>query len=168
MIKRLTLFKIAILTCVACNALLSVKAQSFDKDPVWVKKTGARKFPSALKTFSVNKFGAKGDGQTLNTKAIQSAIDACAAAGGGVVVFTPGSYVTGSLFVKSNVQLQIDKEVEILGSQDFADYPEIDTRIAGNSACTVSYANGWVFNNVSCKGADGAELQVSNSENMKQ
>lgn len=145
MIKRLTLFKIAILTCVACTALLSVKAQPFDKEPAWVKKTGARKFPSAVTTFSVNKYGAKGDGQTLNTKAIQSAIDACAAAGGGVVVFKPGSYVTGSLFVKSKVQLQLDKEVEILGSQDFADYPEIDT-----------------------KGADGAELQVSNSENMKQ
>ena len=130
MIKRLTFFKIAILTCVACTALLSVKGQSY-KEPAWIKKTGARKFPSAVTTFSVNIYGAKGDGQTLNTKAIQSAIDACAAAGGGVVVFKPGSYVTGSLFVKSNVQLQIDKGVEILGSQDFADYPEIDTRIAG-------------------------------------
>lgn len=131
MIKRLTFFKIAILTCFACSTINSMKGQQFDKEPAWVKKTGARKFPSIKTTFSVNNYGAKGDGQTLNTKAIQSAIDACAAAGGGVVVFTPGSYVTGSLFVKSNVQLQIDKGVEILGSQDFADYPEIDTRIAG-------------------------------------
>src|SRR6478735_9214162 len=131
MIKRLTLFKIAILTCIACSTLKSVKGQPFDKEPAWVKKTGARKFPSSKTTFSVNKYGAKGDGQTLNTKAIQSAIDACAAAGGGVVVFAPGSYVTGALFVKSNVQLQIDNGVELLGSQDFADYPEIDTRIAG-------------------------------------
>ncbi|MCS3798792.1 glycoside hydrolase family 28 protein [Niastella sp. OAS944] len=131
MIKRLTFFKIAILTCFACSTINSVKGQPFDKEPAWVKKTGARKFPSSKTTFSVNKYGAKGDGQTLNTIAIQSAIDACAAAGGGVVVFTPGSYVTGSLFVKSNVQLQIDKGVEILGSQNFADYPEIDTRIAG-------------------------------------
>lgn len=131
MIKRLTLLKIAILACVACSTINSVKAQSLYKEPAWVKKTGARQFPSAKKTFSVNSYGAKGDGQTLNTKAIQSAIDACAAAGGGVVVFTPGSYVTGSLFIKSNVQLQIDKDVELLGSQDFADYPEIDTRIAG-------------------------------------
>jgi polygalacturonase len=140
MIKRLTLLKIAILTCVACSTLDSVNGQPLyknnsssptDKEPAWVKKTGARKFPSAAGTFSVNKYGAKGDGQTLNTKAIQSAFDACAAAGGGVVVFVPGSYVTGSLFVKSNVQLRLYKEMEILGSQDFADYPEIDTRVAG-------------------------------------
>jgi polygalacturonase len=133
MIKRLTFAKIAILTCVANCALLSAKCQSYkedfssptEKEPASVKKTGARKFPSAVTTFSVNKYGAKGDGQTLNTKAIQSAIDACAAAGGGVVIFKPGSYVAGSLFVKSKVQLQIDKEVEILGSQDFADYPKL-------------------------------------------
>lgn len=140
MIKRLTFLKIAILTCIAWSTLNSVKGQPFykeevpsptEKEPAWVKKTGARKFPSSVKTFSVNKFGAKGDGQTLNTKAIQSAIDACAAAGGGVVIFKPGSYVTGSLFVKSKVQLQIGKDVELLGSQDLADYPEIDTRIAG-------------------------------------
>ena len=100
MIKRLTLFKIAILTYVACSALLSVKGQSYkedissstNKEPAWVKKTGARKFPSAVRTFSVNKYGAKGDGQTLNTKAIQSAIDTCAAAGGGVLITMPNVF----------------------------------------------------------------------------
>jgi polygalacturonase len=140
MMKRLTLLRIAIPVFFACNVFTAATGQPVtkqdklppgDKEPAWVKKTGARKFPLSKKTFSVNQYGAKPDGQALNTKAIQAAIDACAKAGGGTVVFEPGSYVTGSLFLKSNVQLQIDKGVELLGSQDFADYPEIETRIAG-------------------------------------
>ncbi|THU31198.1 glycoside hydrolase family 28 protein [Niastella caeni] len=138
--KRLTLLKFAILACIACNIVIPAIGQPVakqdkllpgNKEPAWIKQTGARKFPSSKKKFSVDQFGAIPDGQTLCTKAIQAAIDACAKAGGGIVVFAPGSYVTGALFLKSNVQLQIDKEVVLLGSQDFADYPEINTRIAG-------------------------------------
>jgi polygalacturonase len=140
MIKRLTLLKMALLACIACNIFMAALGQpvsqpgklpAADKEPAWVKQTGARKFPTSKKKFSVNQFGAIPDGQALCTKAIQAAIDACAKAGGGAVVFAPGSYVTGALFLKSNVQLQIDAAVTLLGSQDFADYPEIDTRIAG-------------------------------------
>ncbi|MEO8404107.1 MAG: glycosyl hydrolase family 28 protein [Chitinophagaceae bacterium] len=97
----------------------------------WAKKTGARKQPSSKQTFLVNDFGATNKGESLATTAIQKAIDACAIKGGGIVSFKPGTYLTGSIFLKSNVHLKIDKEVIIIGSQDFADYPEIDTRIAG-------------------------------------
>jgi len=97
----------------------------------WVKKVGARKIPSKTNIFSVNSYGAVSDGKTLNSKAIQRAIDACAKAGGGIVTFKSGTYLTGSVFIKSGVHLKIDKGVEIRGSQDIADYPEIDTRIAG-------------------------------------
>jgi polygalacturonase len=139
MMKRLTLLKFAILASIACGFVITTTGQPVskdkhakgDKEPAWVKQTGARKFPSAKKKFPVNEYGAKPDVQALNTKAIQAAIDACAKAGGGTVVFAPGNYVTGALFLKSNVQLQIDKGVELLGSQNFDDYPEIDTRIAG-------------------------------------
>ena len=80
--------------------------------------------------FRANDYGAKGDGATLNTAAIQKAIDAAAKARG-TVVFAPGIYVTGSLFVKSGTQLRVDKNVEIRGTQDQAAYPVMPTRVAG-------------------------------------
>ena len=112
-------------------ALVYVQAQQTVPDFSWVAKTGAKKFPSSSKVFQTSSYGAVGDGKTLNTAAIQKAIDACAAKGGGIVAFKPGSYVTGALYLRSNVQLKIDKGVELLGSQSFDDYPEINTRIAG-------------------------------------
>jgi len=96
--------------------------------PRWVKEVGSRRTPKAKRTFLV---AATGDGVTNSTKAIQKAIDDCAKARGGVVVFKPGEYVTGALFIKSNVHLRIDSNVTLLGSQDDADYPSIETRIAG-------------------------------------
>ena len=99
--------------------------------PSWVKKVGARTTTPAASTIYVNDFGAQSDTVTMNTRAIQQAIDACAAKGGGIVAFKPGTYVTGSLFIKSNVQLRIDKGVLLLGSQNLSDYPEMQTRIAG-------------------------------------
>jgi len=99
--------------------------------PEWTKKVGARKMPTATAVFSVNDFGAVPDGSSVCTSSIQKAIDACAKKGGGVVVFKPGTYVSGSIFLKDNVHLRIDEKVTILGSQDFNDYPDINTRIAG-------------------------------------
>lgn len=97
----------------------------------WTRQVGAQTRPDKTETFNVTDYGAVADGRTLNTRAIQAAIDACAARGGGVVTFGPGAYLTGSIFVKTGVTLRIDKGVEILGSQDLADYPDIDTRVAG-------------------------------------
>lgn len=106
----------------------TVQAQSYKS---WVDKVGARKAPLKTKVFKVNSFRADKTGKSLTTNAIQQAIDAAAAAGGGVVTFEPGIYLTGSIFVKAGVNLRIDKGVEIRGSEDIKDYPEIDSRIAG-------------------------------------
>jgi polygalacturonase len=76
------------------------------------------------------KYGARGDGVTLNTTAIQQAIDA-AAREHGTVVFPAGTYRTGSIFVKTGVTLRLDKGVTLLGSRDIKDYPVMPSRIAG-------------------------------------
>ena len=80
--------------------------------------------------FRANDYGAKGDGATANTAAIQKAIDA-AAKTGGTIMFAPGVYLTGSIFLKSGTQLRVDKGVELRGVQDQAAYPVLPTRIAG-------------------------------------
>jgi polygalacturonase len=96
--------------------------------PKWINDVGSRRTPKPKPTFLV---AATGDGVANSTKEIQKSIDDCAKAGGGVVTFKPGNYVTGALFLKSNVHLRIDSAVTLLGSQDDADYPSIPTRIAG-------------------------------------
>lgn len=111
--------------------LISFHLLSQAQDLSWADKVGAKQFPSSSKEYSVNTYGAKGDGKTLNTKAIQKAIDLCAQNGGGIVRFKAGSYVTGALFIKDHVHLKIDKDVLILGSEKLEDYPDIDTRVAG-------------------------------------
>ena len=85
---------------------------------------------ASAKTFWANNYGAKGDGKTLDTEALQKAIND-AAQEGGTVTMKPGVYLTGSLFVRSAVTLQIPEGVTLLGSQRAEDYPIQPTRIAG-------------------------------------
>jgi len=76
---------------------------------------------------SVTSYGAVGDGVTLNTAAIQSAIDDCAAHGGGRVTLEGGTFLTGRINLKSGVQLHIERDAVLLGSTDVRDFPEIET-----------------------------------------
>ena len=69
------------------------------------------------------KMGAKGDGTTKDTVALQAAIDACAKKGGGTVHFSAGTYVSAPLDLKSHVKLQLDKDAILLGSPDMDDFP---------------------------------------------
>jgi polygalacturonase len=68
-------------------------------------------------------FGAKADGTTKDTAAIQKAIDTCAAKGGGTVRLDAGNYLSAPIVLKSNITLQLDKGATLLGSPDHADYP---------------------------------------------
>lgn len=72
--------------------------------------------------FSVRDHGAAGDGKTLDTAAIQKAIEACAAAGGGQVRFPPGAYLSGTVYLKSKVTLYLDAGATLVGTKDLARY----------------------------------------------
>jgi polygalacturonase len=92
--------------------------------------SAASAFAAAPKTFIANDYGADGDGKTMNTAAIQKALDA-AGVSGGTVTLKPGTYLTGSLFLKSGTTLDVPEGVTLIGSESLADYPMLPTRIAG-------------------------------------
>jgi polygalacturonase len=78
-----------------------------------------------VKICDASTYGAKADGVSKDTLAIQSAIDDCAKSGGGTVRLAGGTFLTGPVLLKSNITLQIDKGAVLLGSPDRADYPTV-------------------------------------------
>src|ERR1051325_252840 len=84
--------------------------------------------PSTLGTrvYNIVDFGAKGDGKTLATKALQDAIDACHKDQGGTVLIPAGTFVIGTVEMKSNVTLHITASGKLLGSADGKQYHAAD------------------------------------------
>ncbi|MCU1234256.1 MAG: Endopolygalacturonase [Candidatus Solibacter sp.] len=82
----------------------------------------ARQVRGQAAHFDVRKYGAKGDGKTKDTAALQRAIDECTAAGGGVVYLSPGTYLSGTVALKDNVTFHLEAGATLLGSTDLADY----------------------------------------------
>ncbi|HVY93061.1 MAG TPA: glycosyl hydrolase family 28-related protein, partial [Bryobacteraceae bacterium] len=78
------------------------------------------------KTYNIHDFGAKGDGVTIDTPAVQAAIDACNRDRGGTVLAPAGVFVIGTLEMKSNVTLHIAAGATLLGSADGKQYHAID------------------------------------------
>jgi polygalacturonase len=81
--------------------------------------------------FNVRAFGATGNGTTKDTAAFQKVLDACTAAGGGTVIVPAGSYLIGSIELKSRTTLQLEKGAPLLGSPDLDDYPIVKVRWEG-------------------------------------
>jgi alpha-L-rhamnosidase len=80
----------------------------------------------------ITKFGARADGVTVNTKAIQSAIDHLASRRGGTVVVPQGTFVSGALFFKPKVNLRLLAGAVLQCSTDMANFPAQRTRIEGH------------------------------------
>ena len=74
------------------------------------------------KNINIMDLGAKPDGATLCTDLIQKAIDDCSASGGGTVTIPPGLFLTGTIFLKDNVMLNLENSAVLLGSTKIADY----------------------------------------------
>lgn len=81
---------------------------------------------SAHGAFNVRNFGAKGDGVAKDTAAVQKAIDAASAAGGGEVLLPAGTYLCGSVFLKSGVDFHLAEGATLKGSPDPVDYNAVD------------------------------------------
>jgi len=77
---------------------------------------------AAGRLFDVREYGAKGDGKTKDTALIQKAVEACAAAGGGAVYLSPGTYLSGTIVLKDNVTFHLEAGATLLGSTVLADY----------------------------------------------
>jgi polygalacturonase len=77
-----------------------------------------------VRTLSVREHGARGDGVADDTAAIQQAIDAAAAAGGGRVVLPAGRYVSRPLALRSRIDLHLEKDAVLVMSERFEDYPQ--------------------------------------------
>jgi polygalacturonase len=86
----------------------------------------------AQKMVDVTKVGVVGDGITLNTVRIQSAIDELSSKGGGILVFPKGVFLSGAIFLKPGVNLRLESDAVIKGSTDHRDYPKMMTRIEGH------------------------------------
>ena len=102
--------------------------------------------------YSVVKYGAVADGKTLNTKAVQKAVDECSANGGGIVRFDKGRYVLSTVFLKSNVRIEIPEETEILGAESYYDYAQeekVDYPIYQDSSHT--YYHPSLFVGIDCE-----------------
>lgn len=92
---------------------------------------GAALHAQSTQRVVVTAHGAVGDGTTVNTKALQAAIDAVAARGGGILVVPRGTFLSGALYFKQGVDLHLEKDAILKSTTNQADFPPIYTRWEG-------------------------------------
>ena len=114
--RRQWLGKITVPAVVAGTTLLATNASASPIDE------GKEDKLKGARVYNIQDFGAKGDGNTLNTKSIQAAIDKCFAEQGGTVLIPGGDFLSGTLELKSNVTLHIAAAGKLLGSPKREDY----------------------------------------------
>ena len=88
--------------------------------------------PATASSYIITDYGIKDDGN-IYTEEFQKLINSVYDNGGGYIIIPDGTYMTGALFFKQGVNLYIEKNGILKGSQDITDYPIIKTRIEGES-----------------------------------
>jgi unsaturated rhamnogalacturonyl hydrolase len=117
--------------------LLRAEVPEWSQVPEILARITPPKFPA--RDFVITNFGAVADGKTDSSKAIFSAIDACAAAGGGRVVIPAGEFLTGAIHLKSNVELQLAANSVLKFSTNVNAYlPAVFTRFEGTECYNFS------------------------------
>lgn len=92
-------------------------------------------------TYNILDFGAVSDGNTVNTSAIQKAVDLCAEAGGGKVVVPAGTFISGTIWLKSNIEFCLEPGAILKGSPNLDDYNAEDA-FPQNWSCPAEEWNG--------------------------
>jgi len=99
-----------------------MKAKHLSAICIGLLSVGTTVVASSKGTYDIRDFGAKPDGQTVCTQAIQSAVDQCTQEGGGTVLFPPGTWLTGTVYLASHVTIQLENGCTVLGSKEKAHY----------------------------------------------
>ncbi len=167
--------RLIIMAAVALSAMQPVSAQSIKGAKTWQTSAEPLKAMALVrakikapifknKDYLVTAFGAKGDGNTKNTEAFKKAIEACHANGGGRVVVPAGRFLTGPIYIKSNVNLHLSENATIVFSRDSKDYPLVLTRWEGMDCMNFSpqlYAYG--ESNIAITGTGTLDGNADNS-----
>lgn len=146
-IVAIFIIPIVIIAILGWRFQLSLKNNAWQNDgkiPFAFSEIAKPVFPD--NNCNIADYGAISGGTTLNTRAFQKSIEDCSQKGGGKVFVPEGRWLTGAIHLKSNINLNLDKNAEIIFSTDPADYlPAVFTRIEGIELYNYSpfiYANG--------------------------
>ena len=157
--KKNTILLLCVSMLIAFNSIAQNKGIDYytTNAPFKMEAVKTPTFPD--KKFTITDFGAKSAKKFLNTKAINDAIDACSAAGGGTVIIPAGTWLTGPIELKSNVNLYASKGAEINFTDDHTQYPMIAPGNKGNKYVTKSPIYAYEATNIAVTGEgifDGA------------
>lgn len=108
-----------------------VLGASYAGRPVMSAQTSPAREKAKGVRLNVHDFGAAGDGRQLDMASLQSALDRCYVLGGGEVIVPAGRYLTGSLALRSNTTLRLEKDAVIVGSEDLKHYSVAQVRWEG-------------------------------------
>jgi glycosyl hydrolase family 28 len=157
--RRQWLGRMAVPALAGASTMIGLQAKGSPRDQ------GKEDTLAGARVYNVRDYGAKGDGKTLNTKAIQSVIDKCFSDKGGTVLIPAGDFLSGTLELKSNVTIHLSAAAKLLGSPKREDYTAGKGVPSGNGNIVFLYAVN--ANNVTIEGngtIDGNGLAFYNGK----